>query len=81
MNLKIKASDIVQDKEYHILGFEDSDLQINLVEIGIMVGKSIILRHKAPLHGAIAFEVDGNMVCMRPSEAELIITEPLDSAI
>lgn len=73
---KIRASELAIDKVYHILGFEESDLQINFLEIGVRVGKSIMLKHKAPLGGALAFEVEGILVCMRPSEAQLILTEP-----
>jgi Fe2+ transport system protein FeoA len=76
METEKRASELEIGTLNYISRLQDSDLQINLLEIGIRVGKSIILQHKAPFGGALAFEIAGVLVCMRPSEASLIFTSP-----
>jgi ferrous iron transport protein A len=51
---------------------EESPYSINFLEIGLLPGKQITMIHKAPFGGPIAFLVDGHMMALRQTEAELI---------
>lgn len=65
------------DIAHKIVKLDDSAIHINMIEIGLGIGKTITRCHKAPFGGAMAFEVEGNMVCMRPAEAQLVIVEEI----
>jgi ferrous iron transport protein A len=50
----------------------DSPLKLNLMELGFLPGKSITLRHSAPMGGPMAFQLDETILALRKNEASLI---------
>lgn len=72
----MNASEISPDNTYLIKEIMMSDIDVNLLEIGVMEGKTIRLAGKTLFAGTYAFEVGENTICMRPSEAKLIMVIP-----
>jgi ferrous iron transport protein A len=42
------------------------------MELGFLPGKSITLRHSAPMGGPMAFQLDETILALRKNEASLI---------
>jgi ferrous iron transport protein A len=61
-----------------IAHIEDSPYSINFLEIGLLPGKQIRVIQRAPFGGPIAFLVDGHMMALRITEAELIKVQPIN---
>lgn len=57
---------------------EESPYSINFLEIGLLPGKQISVVQKAPFGGPIAFLVEGHMIALRRTEAELIKIQPMN---
>ncbi|AFL85126.1 Fe2+ transport system protein A [Belliella baltica DSM 15883] len=72
----MNASEISPNNTYLIKEIMTSDIDVNLLEIGVMEGKIIRLAGKTLFAGTYAFEVGENIICMRPSEAKLIMVIP-----
>ncbi|MFD2033874.1 ferrous iron transport protein A [Belliella marina] len=68
----MKASEISRDITYLIEKVIPSEIDVNLLEIGVVEGKTIKLIRRAPFSGAFAFQIGENFICMRTAEAELI---------
>lgn len=68
----MNASEIPNEDTYLIKEITPSEIDVNLLEIGVMEGKTIRLIAKTPFSGTFAFEIGANMICMRASEAQLI---------
>jgi len=66
------AATLHQGEESVIESIGDSDYSINFLEIGLLPGKHITAIQKAPFGGPIAFLVEGHMMALRQSEAELV---------
>ena len=56
-----------------ITGFADHKLALKLMEMGCLPGEEITLQHIAPLGCPYAFEVNGTLVSLRKSEAQLVL--------
>jgi len=56
-----------------INGFADHLLALKLMEMGCIPGETITLQHIAPLGCPFAFEVNGTLLSMRRSEAQLVL--------
>ncbi len=56
-----------------IMGFADERLALKLMEMGYLPGEKITLQHIAPLGCPYAFEVNGTLVSLRKSEAQLVL--------
>ncbi len=52
--------------------FTDDLLALKLMEMGLIPGEKITLQHVAPLGCPYAFEVNGTLVSLRKSEAQLV---------
>ena len=72
----MNASEISQDNTYMIKEIMTSEIDVNLLEMGVMEGKTIRLAGKTLFSGTFAFEIGENTICMRPSEAKLIMVVP-----
>ncbi len=62
-----------------IIDIADSPLKINLLEMGFLPGKRIMLSHIAPASGPMAFRMDGSTLALRKSEASLIKIESIQN--
>jgi len=56
-----------------IASFVDNILALKLMEMGCLPGEQITLQHIAPLGCPYAFEVNGTLVSLRKSEAQLVL--------
>lgn len=56
-----------------INGFADNILALKLIEMGCVPGERVTLQHVAPLGCPYAFEVNGTLVSIRKSEAQLVL--------
>ena len=56
-----------------IIGFADDVLSLKLMEMGCLPGEKITLQHVAPLGCPYAFEVNGTIISLRKSEAQLVL--------
>ncbi|WP_192349456.1 FeoA family protein [Algoriphagus sp. Y33] len=68
----ITADTIPHTRAAIIQEISDSPLKINLMELGFLPGKTIILQHTAPLGGPMAFKLEETILALRKSEASLI---------
>lgn len=68
----LTADKIPQTRAAMIQDILDSPLKINLMELGFLPGKTIILQHTAPLGGPMAFKLDETILALRKTEASLI---------
>nr|MBI1230823.1 ferrous iron transport protein A [Cytophagales bacterium] len=72
------AASLQRGEQSVIAHIEDSPYSINFLEIGLLPGKQIRVIQRAPFGGPIAFLVDGHMMALRISEAELIQVQPIN---
>lgn len=71
-NMIITADRIPRKRAALIKEIMDSPLKINLMELGFLPGKTIILNHIAPMGGPMAFKLEESILALRKSEASLI---------
>ena len=58
-----------------IKGFESSDLELKLMEMGCIPGELVIVEQIAPLGDPISIRVSGYSLSLRKNEANQIILE------
>ena len=66
-------AELPKGKTAIITGFADDALALKLMEMGCLPGEKITLQHIAPLGCPYAFEVNGTLVSLRKSEAQLVL--------
>ena len=71
----MKLSDLKVGQEAVILGFENDDISIKLMEMGFIPGETIHIEKFAPLGDPISVFVSGYMLSLRINEASIIIVE------
>jgi len=49
------------------------ELTLQMMEMGLVKGRSITLLRKAPFGGPVAIELDGSILSLRRDEAELVL--------
>ncbi|MCH8330663.1 MAG: ferrous iron transport protein A [Bacteroidetes bacterium] len=70
-----KLSDLKRGESGTILGFEDEDLSLKLMEMGCLPGEKITVKHVAPLGDPISIKVSGYMLSIRKQEAAFVLLE------
>ncbi|MDN3203381.1 FeoA family protein [Algoriphagus sediminis] len=78
-NMSLSADQLKLAEYGLIIEISDSPLKINLLEMGFLPGKKIMLSHAAPANGPLAFQIDGSTLALRKSEAALIQIESTQS--
>ena len=58
-----------------IVSFEDSTLSLKLLEMGLLPGTEVTLRHIAPLGDPIAIDLHNYLVALRKDEAQTILIQ------
>ncbi len=58
-----------------ILGFNDPDIGLKLLELGVFPGAKIKLHQIAPLGCPVAIEIDGHTISLRKREAATVNVE------
>ncbi len=70
-----RLSEIEIGKKVIIKHFENDELFLKLMEMGLVPGEVILIDHVAPLGDPICIKVSGYMLSLRLDEAEGIIVE------
>ena len=63
-----------------IKGFETSDLELKLMEMGCIPGEVVIVEKVAPLGDPISIRVAGYSLSLRKNEANQILLEEVSKA-
>jgi ferrous iron transport protein A len=59
----------------YVVGFNDEEIGLRLVEMGCIPGTEIMLLRKAPLGDPIAFSCRGSIISIRMQEAQHVMVE------
>lgn len=70
-----KLSKIKDDTEVIVVKVEANKLRIKLLEMGLLEGQSLRVLFRAPLGDPIAVDVNGYILSLRLSEADLVQVE------
>jgi ferrous iron transport protein A len=71
----MRLSDLKAGEKGTIKGFETSDLELKLMEMGCIPGEVVIVEKIAPLGDPISIRVAGYSLSLRKNEANHIILE------
>lgn len=65
-------SELQPNSKGKVKRLKDRDLEIMLLEHGLMQGQIVEVLYKAPFNGPIAVQINHNVVSLRKSEAESV---------
>jgi ferrous iron transport protein A len=71
----MKLSDLKAGEKGKIKGFETSELELKLMEMGCIPGEMVIVEKIAPLGDPISIRVAGYSLSLRKNEANQILLE------
>ena len=71
----MKLSDLKAGESGRIKGFETSDLELKLMEMGCIPGEIVIVEKVAPLGDPISIRISGYSLSLRKNEANQILLE------
>ena len=71
----MKLSQLKAGEQGTIVAFTDLEMSLKLMEMGCLPGETIEVERFAPLGDPIAIRVSGYQLCLRKSEAAVIIIE------
>ena len=69
---KTRLSELPKGSKARILAFDTSDVEMALVNLGVIPGAKCRLTHVSPLGGPIAFDINGTKVAMRKRDARAV---------
>jgi len=71
----MKLSNLKVGQKGIIISFTDLDLSVKLMEMGCLPGEEVEVERFAPLGDPMAIRVAGYQLCLRKSEADVIIIQ------
>ena len=71
----MKLSELKTGEKGKIIGFESSDIELKLMEMGCIPGETVIVEQIAPLGDPISIRVAGYSLSLRKNEANQILLE------
>ena len=71
----MRLSDLKAGEKGKIIGFETSDLELKLMEMGCIPGEIVVVEKVAPLGDPISIRIAGYSLSLRISEANQILLE------
>ena len=71
----MKLSELKSGEKGKILAFQNSDLELKLMEMGCIPGEEVVVEQKAPLGDPISIRIAGYSLSLRLNEADQIIVE------
>nr|WP_316927776.1 FeoA family protein [Pedobacter agri] len=74
-NIHMKLSNLKVGEKGTIISFTDLDLSVKLMEMGCLPGEVVEVERFAPLGDPMAIRVAGYQLCLRKSEADVIIIQ------
>lgn len=75
LKLVMKLSELKAGDRGIIKGFETSDLELKLMEMGCIPGEIVIVEKVAPLGDPISIRIAGYSLSLRKNEANQILLE------
>ena len=75
LNVIMRLSELKSGESGKIKGFETSDLELKLMEMGCIPGEVVIVEKVAPLGDPISIRVAGYSLSLRKNEANQILLE------
>jgi len=76
--MKKKLSEVSIGKEVTISSFENDGIFLNLMEMGLVPGETVVIEQIAPLGDPISLSVAGYQLSLRINEAAMIWVEEGD---
>ena len=71
----MKLSDLKAGEKGMIRGFESSELELKLMEMGCIPGEVVVVEQVAPLGDPISIRIAGYSLSLRKNEANQILLE------
>ncbi|RZK49446.1 MAG: ferrous iron transport protein A [Pedobacter sp.] len=71
----MKLSDLKPGQQGTIVSFTDVEMSVKLMEMGCLPGEVVEIERYAPLGDPIAIRVSGYQLCLRKSEAAVILIQ------
>ena len=71
----MKLSQLNPGQKGTIVSFTDAEMSVKLMEMGCLPGEVVEVERLAPLGDPMAIRVAGYQLCLRKSEASVIIIE------
>lgn len=71
----MKLSELKSGEKGKILAFQNSDLELKLMEMGCIPGEEVVVEQKAPLGDPISIRIAGYSLSLRLNEADQILVE------
>lgn len=71
----MKLSQLSPGKKAKIISFTDPKMSVKLMEMGCLPGEEVEVERYAPLGDPIAIRIAGYQLCLRKSEAAVIIIQ------
>ena len=68
----MKLSQLQQGESGEIVSIAASELELELMRLGLVMGDRVTMSNAAPLGGPIAVEITGSKVAMRRADAQQI---------
>ncbi len=71
----MKLSQLNPGEQGVIVAFTDLEMSVKLMEMGCLPGETVEIERVAPLGDPIAIRVAGYQLCLRKTEASIIIIQ------
>ncbi len=71
----MKLSQLEKGERATIVAFTDLEMSVKLMEMGCLPGETVEVERFAPLGDPMAIRVAGYQLCLRKSEASVIIIQ------
>lgn len=71
----MRLSQLEPGKKAKIVSFTDSELSVKLMEMGCLPGEEVEVERYAPLGDPMAIRVVGYQLCLRKTEASVIVIQ------
>jgi ferrous iron transport protein A len=72
---RMKLSELKQGERGKIKCFQNSDLELKLMEMGCIPGEEVVVEQVAPLGDPISIRISGYLLSLRLNEANQIILD------
>lgn len=71
----MRLSELKSGEKGKIKAFQNSDLELKLMEMGCIPGEEVVVEQRAPLGDPISIRIAGYSLSLRLNEADQIIIE------
>jgi ferrous iron transport protein A len=75
---KVRLSELSKGAKARILAFDTSDVEMALINLGVIPGAKCRLTNVSPFGGPIAFDINGTKVAMRKQDAKRVWVQTVE---